>query len=170
MQGDGSPQMGLRSGAFVADVNLVRAQALDLGGRSHGCTHFFWCSLAVNSVDETLTQYRRARSSGAPMNPTPPMGKRSSSQLSILLPSTLTVNVSPETRVPTVIAVRGFPGWRCVAVTGACATPPTTAQRLNSSSPPATAVSMQLRYSSRPAARTTQLRLRVSIRARNSNL
>jgi hypothetical protein len=41
MQGDGSRQMGLRSGAFVAAVNLVRAQVLDLGGRSHGCAHFF---------------------------------------------------------------------------------------------------------------------------------
>src|ERR1017187_21466 len=162
MQGDGSRQKGHRYGAFVASLDFGRAGALGLGGRSNGCPHFFLCSLAVNSVDDTLTQYRRAGSSGAPMNPTPPMGKRSSSQLSILLPSTLTVNVSPETRVPTVIAVRGFPGWRCVAVTGACATPPTTAQRLNSSSPPATAVSMQLRYSSRPAARTTQLRLRDS--------
>ena len=47
------------------------------------------------------------------MNPMPPMGKRSSSQVSMLLPSTLTVKLSPETCVLTVIADRGFPGRRC---------------------------------------------------------
>src|ERR1035441_2796685 len=39
-----------------------------------------------------------------------------------------------------------------------------TAQWLNSSSPPPTEVSVHCRYSSSPAARTTQLRLRVSDR------
>ena len=91
------------------------------------------------------------------MNPMPPMGKRSSSQVSMLLPSTLTVKLSPEACVLTVIADRGFPGRRCGAITGDCATPATTAQRLNSSSPPPTAVSVQRRYSSTPAARTTQV-------------
>src|ERR1035441_2978033 len=89
----------------------------------------------------------------------PPMGKRSSFQVSMVLPSTLTVKLSPSTRVLTVIADRGLPGSRFGAVMGACAAPPTTAQRLNSSSPPGTAVSVQRRYSSSPAARTTQLTL-----------
>ena len=35
VQGDRSRQMGLRSGGLFAAVDFVRAQALDLGGRSH---------------------------------------------------------------------------------------------------------------------------------------
>ncbi len=41
VQGDRPRQMGLRSGGLFAAVNFVRAQALDLGGRSHGCAAHF---------------------------------------------------------------------------------------------------------------------------------
>ena len=42
VQGDRSRQVGLRSGVLLAAVDFVRAQALDLGGCSHGCgAHLF---------------------------------------------------------------------------------------------------------------------------------
>ena len=41
VQGDRPGQMGLRSGGLFSAVDFVRAQALDLGGRSHGCAAHF---------------------------------------------------------------------------------------------------------------------------------
>src|SRR5690349_4424510 len=133
VQRHGAGQVALWTGSLIVRVEFHGPQGLNLGGSPHGNgAHCTVCSLLVAPGEVTRTQYRRARSSGAPINPMPPVAMRPSTHESMVLPSTITANTGPATHIRTVNVARAFPGRRVPETTACSATPAFTTARLNS--------------------------------------